>query len=162
MHNRGVEGKKQYILPVLAAAVLVVLLVARNRSGWGTEADPPASVDPPPQAPARSTKATIRDAVEAAGEPPLEEAAQRAVKAALAPIVSRCRSSRPEAAEQPVSVTLDVLAAEGIGVAIERDEVSANIEAGMLGCVREGMLGAKPAGIGETGRFSGTLEFEAP
>lgn len=161
MHNRGVEGKKQYILPALAALVLIVLLVARNMGGLGTPA-PAATPEPPPaQAPAKSTKAAIRAAVEAAGDPSLDEGAQAAVQAALAPVVERCRASRPAAAGLEIRVTVDVLAAQGVGVLVDRAEVEGELPADLVGCVREGMLSAKPEDIGKTGRLHATLEYAA-
>lgn len=162
MHNPGVEGNKQYILPALAAIVLVVLLIARNQAS-----DPEPSVDsaanePPAPAPVKGTKAAIREAVSAAGSPALDDTVRTAVHDGLAAVLERCRSSRPEAAGLAVTVDVDVLAAAGIGSLVERAEVKGELPADLLGCVREGILSAKPGDLGQTGRFSGTLEYAAP
>lgn len=153
------EGHKQYILPALAAVVLVVLLIARNQAGPEPSAAPEG--DAPP-APIKGTKAAIREAVSAAGSPVMDDTVREPVHDALAPVLERCRASRPDAAALDVAVDVDVLAAAGIGSMVERAEVKGELPADLLGCVREGILGATPGELGQTGRFSGTLEYAAP
>lgn len=160
VHNHRVEGNKQYILPALAAIVLVVLLVARNQAGAPNSPTPTPTAEA--QRPAQGTKAAIREAVRAAGSPALGQAARAPVRDGLAPVIERCRASRPGAAALAVTVSVDVLAAAGIGSLVERAEVEGELPADLLGCVREGILSAKPGDLGETGRFSGTLEYAAP
>ncbi len=161
MHNPGVEGNKQYILPALAALVLVVLLIARNQASDREAADPAAN-EPPAPAPVKGTKAAIREAVSAAGSPALDDTVRTLVHDGLAAVVERCRSSRPGAAGLGVTVDVDVLAAAGIGSLVERAEVEGELPADLVGCVRGGILSAKPGDLGQTGRFSGTLEYAAP
>ncbi len=161
MHNRGVEGNKQYILPGLAAIVLVVLLIARNQAS-DHEAAAPAANEPPAPAPAKGTKAAIREAVIAAGSPALDHKVRAPLRDALAPVVERCRSSRPEAAGLVVTVDVDVLAAAGLGSLVERAEVEGELPADLVGCVREGIRSAKPGDLGQTGRLRETLEYAAP
>ena len=162
MHNRGVEGNKQYILPALAAIVLVVLLIARNQAGGPEPSADPAVNEPPAPSPVQGTKAKIREAVKAAGSPALDESARTPIHDGLAPVLERCRASRPDAAGLEVTVDVDVLAAAGVGSLVERAEVKGELPADLLGCVREGILSAKPGDLGQTGRFSGTLEYAAP
>jgi hypothetical protein len=156
-----VEGNKQYILPALAAIVLVVLLVARNQAGAPepTEATAP---EPPAPATVKGSKAAIRDAVSAAGSPALDDTVRVAIHEGLSSVLERCRSSRPAAAGLTVTVSVDVLAAAGVGSLVERAEVEGDLPADLVGCVREGILSAKPGDLGKTGRFSGTLEYAAP
>ena len=163
MHNRGVEGHKQYILPALSALVLTVLLVARNMGGHSAQgpAASPEAEAPAPDAAAKSTKAAIQEAVSAAGDPPLGDDVRPALASSLAPVVERCRASRPDAAGLEVRVAVDVLAARGIGVVIERAELEGELPPALVGCVREGMLSAKPGDIGKTGRLHTTLEYPA-
>ncbi len=152
------EGNKQYILPALAAVVFIVLLVLRNQA-------PEPAADPTPDpaatrpAPSMTKKAAIKQAIADAGDPTLDDAG--AVQSALQPVIERCRASRPEAAKQALSVVVEVIAAEGIGLRVERAEVKGELPADLVGCVREGMLGAKADGIGKTGRLRATLNFEA-
>lgn len=162
MHNRGVEGKKAFILPAVAALVLLGLLLLRAQA---TDEPETAEPSPPPvaaQTAPRGVKAQIREALRAAGDPVLDADASEVISAALKPVVERCRSARPEASGDVIRVSVDVIAARNIGLRVERAEIRGGLEADLLGCVREGMLGSKPADIGKTGRFSGTLEYGAP
>lgn len=162
VHNRGVEGNKAFILPAVAVLVLLALLWLRG------EADPdpvPVESTSPPVAtgaPPQGVKAQIRAAIVAAGDPVLDASVNAAVSSALQPVVDRCRSARPDSASSPVKVVVEVIAAGALGLRVERAEIQGTLPADLVGCVREGMLGSKPEGIGKTGRFSGTLEYGAP
>lgn len=162
VHNRGVEGNKAFILPAVAALVLLALFVLRQQAV--PDSAPPESSSPQvaSETPPKGVKAQIRDALTAAGDPVLDPSSRDAVSSALQPVVDRCRSARPESATAVVKVSVEVIAAQGVGVRVERAEIQGELPAGLLGCVREGMLGSKPADIGKTGRFSGTLEYGAP
>ncbi len=107
----------------------------------------------------KGTKAVIRETVAAAGDPTLDASASEALREALQPVIDRCRASRPDAAEAHVSVTLEVIAAKDVGVRIERATLPEGHPPDLVGCVREGLLGAKPKDIGQTGRLTATLEF---
>jgi len=164
-HNRGVEGKTQYILPAVAALVLIVLLVLRNQAGTETPAEQAQTAAAQPAGtaaePPKGTKAAIRAAVEAAGSPSLGESTGTAVQDALRPVVDRCRASRPEAADRTIEVALDVLSATGLGARVDRAEVRGDLPADLVGCIREGMLGARIDDLGETGRLTTTLNYAA-
>ena len=154
------EGKKAYILPGVAVLVLLVLVLLRGQAS--DTAAPPAEPAPAPAPTAsKGVKAQIRDALADAGEPTLPQSAQQALQAALAPVVARCREGRASAATETVRVAVEVIAAQGIGVRVERAEVQGSPPADLVGCVREGLLGTKPEDLGHTGRLSATLEFAA-
>lgn len=162
MHNRGVEGKKAFILPAVAALVLLGLLVLRAQATDDPAPSQPSPPSAPAETPSKGVKAQIREALTAAGDPVLQAAAGEAISAALQPVVDRCRSARPEAAGQAIRVSVEVISAQDIGLRVERAEIRGDLPADLVGCVREGMLGSQPSGIGKTGRFSGTLEYGAP
>ncbi len=162
MHNRGVEGNKAFILPAVAALVLLGLLLLRAQATPDPEPAEPAAPAVGTQTAPQGVKAQIRDAITTAGDPVLEASVSDAVRAALQPVVDRCRSARPGSAQTPLKIAVEVIAAQGIGLRVERAEVAADVPADLVGCVREGMLGSKPDDIGKTGRFSGTLEYGAP
>lgn len=158
MHNRGVEGNKAFILPAVAALVLLGLLLLRAQATPDPEpAVPPVRTEPA----AKGVKAQIREAITAAGDPILDASASDAVRAALQPVVDRCRRARPEAGQTPIKVSVEVIAAVSLGLRVERAEIRGSLPADLVGCVREGMLGSKPGDIGKTGRFSATLEYGA-
>ena len=159
MHNRGVEGNKAFILPAVAAAVLLGLLWLRAQATPDPEPTEPATGPMAAQSAVKGVKAQIRAAITAAGDPVLEAATGEAVRSALQPVVDRCRRARPGQAKAPLKVSVEVIAAQGIGLRIERAEIRGELPADLVGCVREGMLGSKPGDIGKTGRFSGTLEY---
>ena len=150
------EGKKAYILPGVAALVLLVLLLLRTQAGAPEPAAQPEAT-PVPAASAPSTKARIRQAIADAGDPTLDTTAQAGLTSALAPVIERCRSSR--GATDPVSITVEAIAAEGIGARVERATVKGSLPADLTGCVREGVLGSKVDDLGQTGRLSATLEY---
>ncbi|MEM6293176.1 MAG: hypothetical protein AAGA54_18015 [Myxococcota bacterium] len=154
------EGKKAYILPGVAALVLLVLLLLRGQAGDTEAPAPEPEAAPAATAPAPSTKARIREAIAAAGDATLDATAQDALRAALAPVIDRCRSSR--SATDPIQVTVEAIAAQGIGARVERATVKGSLPADLTGCVREGILGSKVEDIGQTGRLSATLEYPAP
>ena len=162
VHNRGVEGNKAFILPAVAALVLLALFVLRGQAT--PDPVPPGSSSSPAvtEAASKGVKERIRDAIAAAGDPVLGASAAGAVTSALQPVLDRCRSARPDSAATPVHVSVEVIAAQSIGVRVERAEIKGEVPADLVGCVREGMLGSKPEDIGETGRFTGTLEYAAP
>ncbi len=162
VHNRGVEGNKAFILPAVAALVLLALFVLRGQAA--PDAVPPESSSPPvaSEAAPKGVKAQIRDAIAAAGDPVLDASSREAVFSALRPVVDRCRSARPDSATTALKVSVEVIAARSIGLRVERAEIQGELPAGLVGCVREGMLGSQPADIENTGRFSGTLEYGAP
>lgn len=155
------EGKKAYILPAVAALVLLVLLFLRGQADTPAPAAAPSPAEAEPEAPAKSVKAQIREAVTAAGEPVLDDAAKDTLRTALRPVVLRCQAARPQAAAPTVTVDLEVISAKGIGTRVERAEVreAGTLPGDLTGCVREGMLSAKPEHLGATGRLSTTLEF---
>ncbi|MGH1340499.1 MAG: hypothetical protein ACRBN8_03025 [Nannocystales bacterium] len=155
------EGNKAFILPAVAALVLLGLLLLRAQA----TADPePAESSTPAvgaQSPPKGVKAQIRDALTAAGDPSLDGSVADAVREALLPVIERCRNTRPQSAATPLKVSVEIIAARGVGVRVERADVAGDPPADLVGCVREGMLGSKPEDLGETGRFSGTLEYDA-
>ena len=160
MHNRGVEGNKAFILPAVAALVLLGLLLLRAQAT--PDPEPTEAAAPPVATETKGVKAQIREAITAAGDPTLDASTGDAVRSALQPVVDRCRGGRPEHANIPLKVAVEVIAAQSIGLRVERAELQGESPPDLVGCVREGMLGSKPADIGKTGRFSGTLEYGAP
>ncbi len=159
------EGKQAYILPAVAVVVLLVLFGLRHRSS--DEGGPPVASAADPGAPpgpagALGTKAKIRQAIAAAGDPTLGTEETASVRTSLRAVVDRCRAARPDSARVHVSVALEVIAAAGLGVRIERASVLGALPEDLVGCVREGMLGAKPADLGQTGRLTTTLEYGPP
>ncbi|MBV1860814.1 MAG: hypothetical protein KUG77_20535 [Nannocystaceae bacterium] len=156
------EGNKAFILPAVAALVFLGLLVLRSQATPDSE---PAESSPPPpgtEAIPKGVKAQIREAVTAAGDPVLEASTSDRVRAALEPVVDRCRSARPDSATLPIKVAVEIITAKTIGLRVERAEIQGDLPPDLLGCVREGMLGSKPGDVGQTGRFSGTLEYATP
>lgn len=164
MHNRGVEGNKAFILPAVGVLVLFALLLLRAQATPEPEPEPAESSSPPvaSEGAPRGVKAQIREAITAAGDPVLGASERDAVSSALQPVLARCRSTRPGSASTPLKVSVEVIAAQSIGLRVERAEILGEVPADLVGCVREGMLGSKPNDIGKTGRFSGTLEYGAP
>ncbi len=162
MHNRGVEGTRAFILPAVAALVLLGLFFLRAQATPEPEPGEPAASPVGSQTAPKGVKAQIREAITAAGDPVLEASARDVIVSALQPVVDRCRTARPEHAGAPLEVSVEVIAAQGLGLRVERAEIAGALPADLVGCVREGMLGSKAGDIGETGRFSGTLEFGAP
>ncbi len=156
------EGKKAYILPALAAAVLGLLLVLRPDTSQEDPAEaPPASPTPPPVATA-GVKATIRAALAEAPDTPLSESAQTGVRETIGGVVERCRASRPETASTDVTMSVDVIAARDVGTRIDAVHLGGGLPPSLAGCVREGVLGSKPPDAAETGRATWRLEFDAP
>lgn len=162
VHNRWVEGNKAFILPGVAALVLLGLLVLRGQATVDPVAPESGSLPAAPGVPAKGVKAQIREAIATAGDPLLDASASDALSLALQAVIDRCRRARPHSASLPIEVSVEVIAAQSIGVRVERAEVVGELPASLVGCVREGILGSKPADIGETGRFSGALEFGVP
>ncbi len=162
VHNQGVEGNKAFILPAVAALVLLALLWLRGQGAPDPAPSESSPAQPAAQAPTPGVKAQIREAVAAAGDPVLGPSERDAVSSALQPVVDRCRSVSPERASTPLKISVEVIAAQGLGLRVERAQIQGEVPAALVGCVREGLLGSKPADFGKTGRFSGTLEYTAP
>lgn len=139
------EGKKAYILPGVAALVLLVLFVLKSQTDDDPPAEParaPGSTQAP-SPPKATTKATIREALATAGQPTLSEDAMGRLQTAATAVVKRCRASRPNT-DAVVGLQIEVISAKNVGARFERVDVDDDVPADLAGCVREGLLGSKP------------------
>ncbi len=156
------EGWKAYVLPASAAVLLAVFFAWRCSVAERPDA-PTAAGDPEPAA---SPRERIDAAVSAEGSaaPPLPDAYRDSVREALDPIVARCRADRPADAALPLSIRIEVAAAEGIGAIVRSTDVEGSRGSapskGLATCIAEGARSLALPDPAATG--VGTYDLELP
>jgi hypothetical protein len=156
-----VEGWKNYLLPAVAAVLLLGFFAYRCSMTAEETAAPPA---PAAEAPPESRREQIQAAVGEAGAaaPPLPDAYRERVAQALQPVVARCRQPRPDDAGIALSIHAEVAAADGIGGIVRSIEirgVGKQTSKGLTVCIEEGARALELPDAAATGTTAYDLDM---